>query len=903
MPKKMIGDYKIIGVALTKLHEETMADYVQALHNIASKNGYRLVVFNSFLDFFKGDSYDRGAKSIYELINFNRLDAFVIFDECFYDKNVVHDLVHKAQQHHIPVISIYKQIDGCFSVLKKYDDVFKALICHVIEHHNAKNIYFLAGTKGEENSERRLKCFKDEMSKHSLKCDEDVIFYGDYWNEPSYKAVDGWVKDKKLPEAVICANDTMAMYVCERLQKYGYEVPRDVIVTGFDGISSLAFKKPRLTTCYHNVEKSAKLTFEIIEDALSTKCTPYEVYSDYSVQISESCGCINESHSDSLKIADDLYKQLINARTHEDMVYSHSDRVASSTNWNIIQHNLSKFIMTNSDIILNNNFVSLGRRSKYMTSGNSISNKLVLFASNKDGDTSCVQTEFTKDELYPNLAEAISKERIFVFQSIYVEDEVCGYYVIQTSTIRDDALKLRRTLRTTNLDFAIILNRMRQEYLSTRFESLKTRDSLTGLINLKGLLEQMENKYEEYAKKAISVSIYAIPQYKYIMENYGIADAENAVNMTADALQLANCQSAIISRISEEEFIVINLDETPELVGLEITRAVGEFFKIIEGYNSSQNKEYYIEVNCGCIVSNPGWENNLSSFIKASKGEMYLNKLKSGYNSDVVKEDTTLKDYDNYKKFDLLISKNLFTYHFQPIVDVKTGEICAYEALMRTDESINLSPLQILGIARKFKRLYDVEKATLFNVFDYIENHKELFKGRRVFINTIPGCFLEESDYDILKIKYGHLFKDVTIELTEQNETEDAELRQIRTLEYNSSACEIAIDDYGTGYSNIVNLLRYEPNIIKIDRYLINGVENDANKQHFISSTIEFAKGNHIIVLAEGVETKAELSKVIELGVDLVQGYFTAKPNPIVITEINADVKQLIIEESSKQQA
>lgn len=896
----MIGDYKIIGVALTKLHEETMSDYVQALHNTAIKNNYRLVVFNSFLDFFKKDSYDRGAKSVYELINFQKLDVLVIFDECFYDKDLVEKLIQKAHSHNIPVVTLYKKYDGCFCVTHNYDDVFKGLVRHVIEHHHAEKIYFVAGTKDEENSEKRLSCFRDEMHAHELDLSDNMIFYGNYWNEPTYDAVDSWIKNNNLPDAVVCANDTMAMYVCERLKMHNYSVPEDVIVTGFDGIKSLAFKKPRLSTCYHDIEKTAFSTFELIKKAVEENLEPCEIFTNYSLKISESCGCKIEDHSDSLKIAEELFAQLINARTHEEMIYSHSDRVACSTNWDTVQYNLNKIIMTNSDLVLNNNLLSLGRLSKFISSGNFISNKVVHFASNKDGDTPSVQAEFSKTELLPDFEKMISNDRIFVFQSIYVEDEVCGYYVIQTSTIRDDALKLRRTLRTINLDFSIILNRMRQEYFSSRFESLKTQDSLTGLVNLKGLMEQFKNNYNEYSKKAISVSIYAIPQYKYIMENYGISDAENAVCKTSEALQFANCQNAIISRISEDEFIVINLDENPELVGAEITRAVGEFFKIIEDYNSAQNKDYYIEVNCGCIVSNPGWENNLPSFIKASKGEMYLNKLKSGYNSDVVKDDTVLQDYDNYKKFDLLISKNLFEYHFQPIVDAKTGEIRAYEALMRTDENINLSPLEILDIAKKYKRLYDVERATLFNVFDYIENHRQLFKGRKVFINTIPGCFLNESDYDILRKKYWHLFKDVTIELTEQNETEDAELRQIRTLEYNSSACEIAIDDYGTGYSNIVNLLRYQPNIIKIDRYLINGVENDANKQHFISSTIEFAKGNNIMVLAEGVETKAELTKVIELGVDLVQGYLTARPNPVVITEINDDVKQLIINESNK---
>lgn len=899
----MYGGFKIIGVCLTKIQQEDTADLLQNLHEIAIQNGYRVVVFNSFLDFYKNDSYDRGAKSIYGMINFDMLDALVIQDECFYDKVLVTELIEKAKNYDVPVITLYGEYEGCFCIKKSYDEAFRSLIRHIIEKHGVNDIYFLAGVKGEENSQTRIKCFQNEMSAHGLLCDDSVIFYGDYWQEPTFKVVDDWVESKKIPKAVICANDAMAVFVCQRLKHHGIDVPSQVIVTGFDGISSYDFKKPRLTTCLHNVKSTAKSVFEFIECSQIHGFKPFSKGTEYDLRISQSCGCVADDHSDAEEIAEELFVKLANLTSHDSLTYSHTDRISCSRDWNDIQANMNKFILKNSYVVLNNNFLSFGRRSKFVANKNIISNKVISFASNKYGVTSTVQTEFSRSDYLPFFREILVKEMICVLQSIYVEDEVCGYYFAQISDAKKECAMVMRTLRTINLDFSIILNRMRQEYLSTRFESLKTRDSLTGLINFKGLAETMETNYEEFSKKAISVSIYAIPQYKYILENYGLSDAENAVSVVAEALQFANCQRAIISRIAEEEFVIINLEDTPELVGAEITRAVGEFFKITESYNSTQNKDYYIEVNCGCIVSNPGWENNLQSFIKAAKGEMYLNKLKSGHSSDVVKEEITTQDYELYKKFDLLISKNLFTYHFQPIVNATTGEICAYEALMRTDENINLSPREILDIAKRYKRLYDVEKATLFNVFEYIDKNQQLFCGRRVFINTIPGCFLEEKDYDLLKKKYGHLFRDVTIELTEQNETEDAELRQIRTLEYNNSACQIAIDDYGTGYSNIVNLLRYEPNIIKIDRYLINGVEHDANKQHFISSTVEFAKGNNILVLAEGVETKAELGKVIELGVDLVQGYLTARPKAEIVTSINDEIRNLIIEESKKKTA
>lgn len=336
----------------------------------------------------------------------------------------------------------------------------------------------------------------------------------------------------------------------------------------------------------------------------------------------------------------------------------------------------------------------------------------------------------------------------------------------------------------------------------------------------------------------------------------------------------------------------MNLIDEPDMIGPTIDHATSTFFPIINEYNRTRVIEFKVDVNCGCVVSEPGWENDLLSFVKAATGEMYLNRMKYGQPT-MLKEE---KAYEvEYPIFELLIERNLFTYHFQPIVDANTGEIYGYEALMRTDKEINLKPDEILEAASEYRRLYDIERATLFNVMEYLDTHFEDFSGRRVFINTIPGCFLKEEDYQRLVTKYGHLFGYCTIEIIEKNETTDAELMQIKCLECNGVSCQLAIDDYGTGFSNIVNLLRYQPQIIKLDRFLITDVHKDTNKQLFISNTVEFARLNDIKVLAEGVETKEELRKVISLGVDLIQGYYTARPSAEVLREIDPKIVKDIV--------
>ena len=135
----------------------------------------------------------------------------------------------------------------------------------------------------------------------------------------------------------------------------------------------------------------------------------------------------------------------------------------------------------------------------------------------------------------------------------------------------------------------------------------------------------------------------------------------------------------------------------------------------------------------------------------------------------------------------------------------------------------------------------------------------------------------------------------IVIEITEQNDLTDEELNRIKNFDGKGGNCQLAVDDYGAGFSNIVNLLRYKPDVIKIDRYLISDIHNDINKQMFVKSTIDFAQMNGIKTIAEGVETSEELQAVISYGVDLIQGFYTARPSAEPLDELPDKIKYEIV--------
>ncbi|MCR5479578.1 MAG: EAL domain-containing protein [Ruminococcus sp.] len=237
-----------------------------------------------------------------------------------------------------------------------------------------------------------------------------------------------------------------------------------------------------------------------------------------------------------------------------------------------------------------------------------------------------------------------------------------------------------------------------------------------------------------------------------------------------------------------------------------------------------------------------------------------------------------------------ILDNNLLTYHFQPIVSAKDGSIYAYEALMRSNTERPISPLRIIKFATMQGRLEDVERATFVNVLSIIDKNKQRLGNAKVFINSIPGVRLHDTDNDIVEGYLKANSEMVVVELTEEAELSDEELERLKDYLKNLGI-EIAVDDYGTGYSNVSNLLRYMPNYVKIDRALLSGIQSDSHKQHFVREIISFCHDNDILALAEGVETSDELATVIHLGADLIQGFYTAKPSPMFAGEINTSVR------------
>ncbi|GGI15904.1 GGDEF domain-containing protein [Oxalicibacterium faecigallinarum] len=229
---------------------------------------------------------------------------------------------------------------------------------------------------------------------------------------------------------------------------------------------------------------------------------------------------------------------------------------------------------------------------------------------------------------------------------------------------------------------------------------------------------------------------------------------------------------------------------------------------------------------------------------------------------------------------------------FQPIIDMQRGEIVGYEGLIRGPSDSPLhAPLNLFKVARACGLSVEVEhlcrRITL-------EKFAELQLPGKLFLNVSPECLVQSGQRHGETLGYIHevgINPDrVIIELTESHPTYDYDLLREAVRHYRAMGFVIAIDDLGEGFSSLRLWSEIRPEYVKIDMHFVQGINQDPIKLQFVRSIQEIAEKSGTIVIAEGIETDAELLMIRDLGVACGQGYKIARPHANPKTRLTGDL-------------
>jgi len=343
-------------------------------------------------------------------------------------------------------------------------------------------------------------------------------------------------------------------------------------------------------------------------------------------------------------------------------------------------------------------------------------------------------------------------------------------------------------------------------------------------------------------------------------------------------------KGAIVGRAGGDEFFVF----LPSLKGFS------EIDKIAEKLVRLQNKPFMINNNpIVQTVSIGGIALTEEILEKYTLGDIFnlascalLSAKDEGKNRYVKYNETYHKRYDRLMMIkSILKSPNLkddIKIHYQPVYNMKSGELVAFEALCRLNRNIDgeITPTEFIKIAEESNLIWIIDKVVLNEVYNTLSGFKKRNIKIRVSVNISPKSFLNDefmAEIDNL-MKRGEIEEGaLLIELTENTIVNNFDKAKEIIKKLNGYGISVMLDDFGSGYSNLVAVLNLDINIIKVDRALIENIGDYKNNVIF-QKTVEIAKDFNIKVLAEGIETKSQYKELKKFECEMGQGFLFAKP-------------------------
>ncbi|MDE7222780.1 MAG: substrate-binding domain-containing protein, partial [Acetatifactor sp.] len=287
--------YKVIAFVFANFFKDEEQRIMRRAVEESRRHNCKIVFFSTLADFYFNDINDRGEQRIFAAVSVERFDAIVLMSESFKLDEEQLAMVGRAQAAGVPVITVDKSFEGCINLVMDYGNCFQKIVEHMIQFHGYRRVYFMSGMPDNSFSQEREQVYLDAMQAVGVPEEQCRIYYGYFWEEPCRKAMEQMLREVEegleMPEAIICANDSMALEVCTFLKEQGYQIPEDIAVSGFDGLELERYYRPRLTTGIYNVNLLVSTIFRMIDEGCPESCRKEKIPIYNKMRIGQSCGC------------------------------------------------------------------------------------------------------------------------------------------------------------------------------------------------------------------------------------------------------------------------------------------------------------------------------------------------------------------------------------------------------------------------------------------------------------------------------------------------------------------------------------------------------------------------------------------------------------------------------------
>ncbi len=441
--------------------------------------------------------------------------------------------------------------------------------------------------------------------------------------------------------------------------------------------------------------------------------------------------------------------------------------------------------------------------------------------------------------------------------------------------------------------FGLYMLLYEKERLLDDLKNVAYNDTLTNLPNKIFLFDKINLSVDEMIKKnkKMSVILIDLDKFKLINDTLGHKIGDYVLKKVADRLKIIIKKDDIISRIGGDKFAIVLKDirgiESAEKIAAEVKEMLKNPFTL-------RGKEIHITCSIG-ISMYPDNGQDPDKLIQNAEIAMYVAKEK-GRNSYRVYSDTMsnfiIKKLEATENIRLALKNDEFILFYQPKVNTHTGQIIGLEALVRWQHPTigMIYPNDFIPIAEEIGLAKDIDKHIIKLACKQIKDWKNRnFEPINIAVNISAKLFNDTEFVEYLENIFDETGIDpsyISIEITETAAMEDIEYAYKILNGLKEKRIKISLDDFGTGYSSLSYLKIFPIDILKIDKFFVDGISKDKRDESLIEAAITMAKALDVKVVAEGVETEEQLEFLKAVDCDEYQGYLFSMP--VVVEKIES---------------